>query len=90
MVRELRMAHQKIFGGADQALLLARVDTLGGTAESRATPIAHFDEDQTLVGEHDQIDLATATAMIAREALHAASDEPGFGATLPALARARR
>ncbi len=75
MVREMRMVHQKIFGGANQALLFARVDTLDGAAETRAASIANLDEDQHFIGEHDQVEFTTATAMIARHAVHAVCDE---------------
>ena len=84
MVRELRETHQKIFRRTYQALLFTRIDTLGGAAETRTATVTDLNEDQLLVGEHDQIQFATAAAVIARHTLHALRAEHGFGATFPA------
>lgn len=89
MVRELRVTHQKIFGGTDQPLLFARVDTLSGATEARASAIAHLNEYQSFSGAHDQIQFTTTTAVIARHAVHAACAEEGFCVALPTLTRAR-
>ena len=89
MVRELRVTHQKIFGGTDQALLFARIYTLGGAAEARRSSIAHLDKYQLFAGGHDEVDLATTTTVIARHAAHATRNENGFGVAFPTLTRAR-
>ncbi len=89
MVRELRVKHQKILGRADQALLFTRIDTVGGAAEAGAASIAHLDEDQLFTSGHDEIELTTATAVIARHAVHAARDEKGFRTALPTLTGTR-
>jgi hypothetical protein len=89
MVRELRETHQKIFRRAYQALLFTRIDTLGGGAETHTAPVTDLNEDQLLVGQHDQVQFATAAAVIARHTLHALSAEQGLGATFPARSRTR-
>jgi hypothetical protein len=89
MVRELRETHQKIFRRADQTLLFTRIDTLSGGAETCAAPVTDFNEDDLLVGQHDQIQFATAAAVIARHTLHALRAEQGLGATFPARSSAR-
>lgn len=89
MVGELRVTHQKIFGGADQALLFACVDTLGGATEACASSIAHLDEYQLFTGAHDQIKFTTTTTVIARHAVHAARAEKRLCVALPTLTRVR-
>ena len=89
MVGELWVTHQKILGGADQAMLFACVDTLGGATEACASSIAHLDEYQLFTGAHDQIKFTTTTTVIARHAVHAARAEKRFCVTLPTLTRAR-
>ena len=89
MVRELRKTHQKIFRCAYQSLLFTRIDTLGGGAETCAAPVTDLYEDQLLVGQHDQIQFATAAAVITRHTLHALRAEQRLGATFPARSRTR-
>ena len=84
MVRELRETHQKIFCCADQSLLFTRIDTLGGSTETYTASVTDFNEDELLVGQHDQIQFATAAAVIARYTLHALRTEHGLGTTFPA------
>lgn len=89
MVRQLRVTHQKIFSGVDQALLFARVDTLGSATEAGASSIAHLDEYEFFTGAHDEVKFTTTTTVIARHAMHAARTEKGFCVALPTLTRAR-
>ena len=85
MVRELRVKHQKIFGGADQALLFARIDTLGGATEAYASSIAHLDEYQLFTDAHDEVKFTTTTTVIARHTVHAARAKKRFCVALPTL-----
>jgi len=78
---------QKMFGGRDQALALARVDAFQGSAPVLMPTAANFDEYYCIAVQHDQIELAAAAApvlcqqaqplalqMLKREELGAASE----------------
>lgn len=89
MVRKFGMAHEEVLRRADQALLFTCIDTFERAAKTLSAAIAHFNEHQRVVRQHDEIYFAAATAVIARHALHALRDESCFCVTFPALATAR-
>ena len=65
--RALAQAHQIVLCGQQYAAAFGRGDRLGGAAEGRTAPAAHFHEHQLRAVTGDQIDLAAGDAVIARQ-----------------------
>src|SRR6476659_7132028 len=62
-----RMVGEECAGGAHELRALGGSNGIDAVAESAGAAIAHFDEDDDVAIAHDEIDLAIAAGVVARD-----------------------